>query len=229
VLSILRTVIVVTARHGENVAWIEVCPTLDSRSTEKYVPELFRRYWHARTSSSYRICGIFRAMPRCRSILHVRSVQQHQANCNHEHSPSRSSQKKDREVQMSANPQNLAFFSHLLTFEPISSDSRTPRRQDRPVDELQVSVIQRLDALDESLRPPRPQSNFTGANDQLIGWTATRSISFRALECDLFHDFCLFLNPQFKMPSHKSLLSRVATLASSLNSIRHLRRAYFAH
>jgi hypothetical protein len=114
----------------------------------------------------------------------------------------------------------MTFFQDSLTIAPIGSHSPTIHAQARhdPLDaetrEFQRFVQRKLVSIEESLKPTQSPVYFSQSIRLLIQWIAVRSISFRAIDSDLFKEFCKSLNPQFKMPCRKTLTNIISEMAN---------------
>jgi hypothetical protein len=79
---------------------------------------------------------------------------------------------------------------------------------------FQRTVESRLARIENLLKPAQPSIDYSQSINLLIEWIAVRSISFRAIESDLFKEFVRSLHSQFLVPSHRILKQAISDMAN---------------
>jgi hypothetical protein len=97
---------------------------------------------------------------------------------------------------------------------PVSAEEHRLLGPTDPETQWRASVQRQLDTIQNLLKPAVPATNFTRVIEQLIQWIATRSISFSAIECSMFRNFCELLNPLFTLPCHRKLMRIISKFAN---------------
>jgi hypothetical protein len=160
----------------------------------------------------------------CNAIIREKSVSRHRMTCRREHhchdaaprsdgSAACDQQTPPRDAQIRRGPPSptprpaslLRLFHDSFTISPTTPPSAPVHHHDQLAEsdqqtrEFQDIVRRKLTTIENLLTPKHPSPDFSRTIELLIRWIATRSISFRAIESDLFHTFCKSLNPLFSI------------------------------
>jgi hypothetical protein len=158
----------------------------------------------------------------CGCLLHESLLFSHQATCrsqNPESEPRTTSDVESRAGSKAPIRQISAPLSYTIASAIVNlfgTDRRHPLGAiDPETRQWRASAQQQLTTIQNFLVPVKPHINFARVITSLIQWISTRPISFHAVECDLFGNFCESLNARCNVPSHRNLMRRILDFANS--------------